>query len=203
MQDCVKTGHYFLKAKVMSSYRVDISYDVTVTLSQLSGFVRDASCTCVALSMGRCSQVTALLFALANYLENASDISCTDVKCTWNRGRKKEKNPKKLQDISYPSSSKKKKSQAESPERIIDYDPRAPAEKEENPEVLSYNMLWSLGKFGQCNSMWTTLLSHKYDDFILDCDEKDLLKKQCDILNSNLKRSPTIINDKKFPVMLV
>ena len=53
MQDSSKSGHYFLKSKVRASYTSEV-YDVTATLSQHSGFVRDASCTCVAMSLGYC-----------------------------------------------------------------------------------------------------------------------------------------------------
>ena len=50
---------------MMASFRSNVFYDVTVTLS---GFVRDASCTCVAFAMGRCSHVAALLYALVDYI---------------------------------------------------------------------------------------------------------------------------------------
>ena len=46
-----------MKAKIMASYSVSTEYDVTVTLSQVSGFVRDASCICKASAMGRCSHI--------------------------------------------------------------------------------------------------------------------------------------------------
>ena len=67
MQDSSKSGHYFLKSKVRASYTSEV-YDVTATLSQHSGFVRDASCTCRASAMGRCSHVTGLLYALVDYI---------------------------------------------------------------------------------------------------------------------------------------
>ncbi len=90
-------GHYFLQAKAMASMRTNVEYDVTVTLSQMSGFVKDASCTCVASAMGRCSHVTGLLYALEDFLEQASknpDITtCTSMPCTWNKGRQKHKSP--------------------------------------------------------------------------------------------------------------
>ena len=65
VQDCAKSGHYFLKAKIMASYSSTDSF-VSVTLSQALDFVRDASCTCRASAKGRCSHVTAILLALEN-----------------------------------------------------------------------------------------------------------------------------------------
>ncbi|XP_053400525.1 uncharacterized protein LOC128557300 [Mercenaria mercenaria] len=105
MQDCVKSEHYFLKSKVMASMRTNVEYDVTVTLSVHSGFVKDASCTCIASAMGRCSHVTGLLYALENFLSlSGKDLtSCTSLPCTWNRGRQKQKNPKRVQELSYSS----------------------------------------------------------------------------------------------------
>ena len=65
----------------MASYS-SAEYDVTATLSQASGFVRDASCTSKASAMGRCSHVAALLLALEEFLTTgSSDTSCTSVPC--------------------------------------------------------------------------------------------------------------------------
>ena len=73
MQDSSKSGHYFLKSKVRVSYTSEV-YDVTATLSQHSGFVRDASCTCRASAMGRCSHVTGLLYALVDYIDTCDTL---------------------------------------------------------------------------------------------------------------------------------
>ena len=66
---------------------------MTATLSQHSGFVRDASCTCCASAMGRCSHVTGLLYALVDHIDtcdtlNVDPQSCTSLPCAWNQGRK-------------------------------------------------------------------------------------------------------------------
>ena len=96
IQDSAKSGHYFMKTKVMVSYRRNVSYDVTVTLSQLSGFVRDASCMCVASAIGKRSHVTGLLYALLGCLklkESNKPESCTSHPCAWNQRRKRNKDP--------------------------------------------------------------------------------------------------------------
>ena len=92
MQDSSKSGHYFLKSKVRALYTSEV-YDVTATLSRHSGFVRDASCTCRASAMGRCSHVTGLLYALVDYIDTCDTLkvdpqSCTSLPCAWNQGRK-------------------------------------------------------------------------------------------------------------------
>lgn len=46
----------------MASCRVDTSYNVMLTISKSSGFVKNVSCTCVASGMGRCNHVAAVLF---------------------------------------------------------------------------------------------------------------------------------------------
>ena len=99
MQDSSKSGHYFLISKVRASYTSEV-YDVTATLSQHSGFVKDSSCTCRASAMGRCSHVTGLLYALVDYIDTCDTLkvdpqSCTSLPCAWNQGRKSNKLPKK------------------------------------------------------------------------------------------------------------
>ena len=112
MQDSSKSGHYFLKSKVRASYTSEV-YDVTATLSPHSGFVRDASCTCRASAMGRCSHVTGLLYALVDYIDTCDTLkvdpqSCTSLPSAWNQGRKSNKLPKKVQKSVYPSAKKRK-----------------------------------------------------------------------------------------------
>ena len=80
MQDSSKSGHYFLKTKVWASYTSEV-YDVTATLSQHSGFVRDASCTCHASAMGRCSHVTGLLYALVDYIDTCDTLKVDPQSC--------------------------------------------------------------------------------------------------------------------------
>ncbi|MCG7868599.1 MAG: YqaJ viral recombinase family protein [Candidatus Thiodiazotropha taylori] len=192
IHDCCKSGHYFMKAKVMASYSVSTEYDVTVTLSQVSGFVRDASCTCKASAMGRCSHVTALLLALKNYLDTcSSDISCTSVPCTWNRGRQKRKTPKRVQQLSY--STKKRKCQD-----VINFDPRAPSTVK-NDLQLQDDLLWNIETSSMYSCMWSSLLEYKYSDYDLDNEHLQVLKEWREIFLQNLK----VPNKSNDPVLLV
>ncbi|CAC5410448.1 unnamed protein product [Mytilus coruscus] len=63
----------------MASYRIDTFYNENVTVSSTTGFVKDASCNCVGSSMGRCSHVAAVLFALLDYTQQfgTDQASCT------------------------------------------------------------------------------------------------------------------------------
>ena len=181
VQDCAKYGHYFLKAKIMASYS-STDYDVTVTLSQTSGFVRDASCTCKASAMARCSHVTALLLGLEDYLLNLSanpDLSCTSVPCTWNRGRQRKKTPKRVQELSY--STKKRKCLD-----VINFDPRAPSTVPTENQT-SESLLRNIESDNLCNCMWFSLLEHQYSDYDLDPTRVQLLKDMRDIFLQNLK----------------
>ena len=180
MKDCQKKDHYFVKAKVMASYKVDVFYDTTVTLSSQSGFVKDASCNCVASGMGRCNHVAALLFAILDYIERYGHepAASTSLKCTWNVGRKRKKNPQKAQDS---VSGKKKKVH-----NIIKYDPRPPSQREPGENETKSDLLWSLGCNNINDSMWSTVLFNSYSDFELNSVETEVLKQQRKLLLQNL-----------------
>lgn len=182
MKDCRKNEHYFIKAKVMASYKVDVFYDTTVTLSSQSGFVKDASCNCVASGMGRCNHVAALLFAMLDYMERYGHepAASTSMKCTWNVGRKRKKNPQKAQD-SVKLSGKKKKVHD-----IIKFDPRPPSLCEPGENGSKRDLLWSLGCYRLNDSMWNTVLFHTYSDFELDSVQTEVLKEQRKLLLENL-----------------
>ena len=86
---------------------------MTATLSQHSGFVRDAFCTCRASAMGRCSHVTGLLYAFVDYIDTCDTLkvdpqSCTSLPCAWNQGRKSNKLPKKSARVSLPKCKEEK-----------------------------------------------------------------------------------------------
>ncbi|KAJ8300509.1 LOW QUALITY PROTEIN: hypothetical protein KUTeg_022028 [Tegillarca granosa] len=104
MKDCERNGKYFLKAKVMASYNAGAFYDTNVQISKESGFMRHS---CVASCMGHCSHVSALLFALEDFIENYG-TDCTSRKCEWNKGRTKERNPKRVAETDYASVKKKR-----------------------------------------------------------------------------------------------
>ena len=193
MQDSAKCGHYFLKSKVRASYTSEV-YDVTVTLSQQSGFVRDASCTCRASAMGRCSHVTGLLYALVDYIDTCEAIkidpqSCTSLPCAWNQGRKSNKQPKKVQESVYPSAKKRKIHD------IINYDPRAPVTCCTDAEKQAGQLISSLQNHKHC--MWLSLLTYNYKDYCLDIEHTSILKEQIQQFIQNLKVGST----SNFPVV--
>ena len=179
VEDCAKSGHYFLKAKIMASYSTT-DYYVTITLSQASGFVRDASCTCKASAMGRCSHVTAILLGLEDYLtKRNSDVSCTSVPCTWNRGRQKRKTPKRVQELSY--SNKKRKCV-----EVINFDPRAPSTVQGESQ-LTESLLRNIESNELTDCMWYSVLERQYSDYDLDPTRVQLLKDLREIFLQNLK----------------
>ena len=197
MQDSAKCGHYFLKSKVRASYTTEI-YDVTVTLSQQSGFVRDASCTCRASAMGRCSHITGLLFALVDYIDTCDSLkvdpqSCTSLPCAWNQGRKSNKQPKKVQESVYPSAKKRKVHD------IIDFDPRAPVTRGTNEEKQSGHFLSCLQKHNQADCMWLSLLRHHYADYSFDDDHISVLT----IKRAQLLQNLRVESDSNYPVQIV
>ena len=53
----------------MSSYQLNIQYNVYVTIVNITSSVVDGSCECKALAMGRCySHVAALLLTFDDYI---------------------------------------------------------------------------------------------------------------------------------------
>jgi hypothetical protein len=106
LMDVTTQGFYFVKAKVMASYRVNTFYPVHITLVADTGFICDSSCECVASSLGRCSHVAGTLFALLDYMNTVpvadiSDISVTSKLCTWNKGRQGKRLQGKICDTVY------------------------------------------------------------------------------------------------------
>ncbi|CAC5403327.1 unnamed protein product [Mytilus coruscus] len=105
IMDTVKRGtcYYFLKAKVDASMKKE-QRTVHVTLSNVSGAVLDASCTCPASALGRCNHVAAvLLFINKHVKEHGYDpLACTAKPCEWNQGKRLEKSIK-ISDAIYSS----------------------------------------------------------------------------------------------------
>ena len=86
MQDSkiVEENHYCVRSLVLSSYRKD-QYNVFVMLHEVTGKVLDARCHCEVSAMGRCSHVSALLYAILDYktMFEKKNIPCTSKLCTW------------------------------------------------------------------------------------------------------------------------
>jgi hypothetical protein len=101
----------------MASYKIDTSYSVTVTLSLTSGFVQNASCTCIASAMGRCSHIAAVIFGLLDYNQKYGyePAACTSKNVNGMSGGK---DPKKITDAKYLGIKKKKN------DDLITFDPR-------------------------------------------------------------------------------
>ncbi|KAL3869509.1 hypothetical protein ACJMK2_042180 [Sinanodonta woodiana] len=189
MKDCEKNGTYYLKAKVMASYVMSTMYDTMVQISEDSGFVRDASCTCIASSTGRCSHVCALLFAMLDYIEkNGTDVqSCTSKSCDWNKGHKRYKDPKCVSDVIYENIKKQKISD------VILYDP-TPAYSQQTPQKAGTDLLNATesNSMSSSESMWQSKLYKQYVDYELDTESKALLceKRRALLQNISIPSSP-------------
>ena len=124
MMDTKTEEHYFLKAHVWPSMRNELPHNVLIILSVSSGALIHASCDpCKVSALGRCSHVVAVSFSLLDHVhvnEQGPTIStrCTSKECSWNKGKKRDKNPERLLEVKYPS--KRKLSST----HVIDFDPR-------------------------------------------------------------------------------
>ena len=84
-------NEYIVRAHVQHSMKSFLPLNVTVTVSNISGYVKTASCDCIASSLGRCAHIAAVLLKLSD-TENIIEPS-TSKPCTWNKGKKRVKNP--------------------------------------------------------------------------------------------------------------
>ena len=100
MTDTKTEEHYFLRAHVWPSMRSQLPHNVTIILYVSSGAVIHAACDpCKVFALGRCSHVVAVLFSSLDYVnEHRPTICtpCTSKECTWNIGKKRDKNPQRL-----------------------------------------------------------------------------------------------------------
>ena len=64
MQDAESASHYFVKAKVMASYKTNKLYDTTCSMSKASGFIVDASCICESLCYGEMQSCVCLVVCI-------------------------------------------------------------------------------------------------------------------------------------------
>ena len=169
---------YYLKASVNASM-ISTRYSVLVKLSKTSGAVQDASCECKASSLKRCSHVSALLLYLSYHVKHHGyepNLSCTEKLATWNKG-KKDKNPSKVHEATYPS--KKIKSQT------IKHDPR-PASQQSVTQHQINGFLSHLQQSGE-GGMWQTLLKIEYSNYQLAPERKEVLLNLSYILHTNMR----------------
>ena len=107
MMDTKSDKHYFLRAHVWPSMRNELPHNVIIILSVTSGAVIHVSCQpCKLSELGRCSHVVSLLLTLLDHVEEHGptlSTPCTSQECSWNKGKKKEKQPKRISDTNYPT----------------------------------------------------------------------------------------------------
>ena len=185
MMDTETEEHYFLKAHVWPSMRNELPHNVLIILSVSSGAVIHASCDpCKVSTLERCSHVVAVLFSLLDHVNGQGptiSTPCTSKECSWNKGKKRDKNPERLSEIKYPS--KRKLSST----RVIDFDPRPKSFRRVTSSHIN-ELLRDLQSISQkCNdiSMWETQLEIKYEDYQLeDVNLDHLMNNTAAILQS-------------------
>ena len=188
MMDTVNGDHYLVRAHVWPSMRADLPHNVVVVLSVNSGAVLHASCDpCRASSLRRCSHVVAVLFCILDHVQKHGTMlktPCTSQECSWNKGTKRNKNPRRVSDATYPS---KRSKQTLS---VIEFDPRPARYREVNEQHIN-KFLRNIQALSQAEdrgvSMWETQLRFTYSDYALDCERKEVLLEQVKLLYSNLK----------------
>ena len=184
MTDTKTNDYYHLKAHVWPSMKTDFPHNVLVILSVKSGPVIHASCDpCKASELGRFSHVVAVLLSLVDHVQKHEVIPttpCTSQECTWNKGKKRKKNPQRLSAAKYPSKLKKRKIQ------VIDFDPR-PAKYRKISSNHVNNFVCNLHTISANQnkvSMWETQLTITYSDYNLE--DTSVIEQQVSDLMSNL-----------------
>lgn len=184
--DAKTESHYFIRCHVWPSMRSDLPHNVLVILSVISGAVIHASCEpCKVSALGRCSHVVALLLFLLDHIKKyGSTVStpCTSQECSWNKGKKRTKDPRRLSDTQYPTKMKKSKLP------LADFDPRPIPYRQVNASHIN-NFIINLQKISSTVnsiSMWETQLSLEYSDYELDEEREMSLHQQTQQLIQNL-----------------
>ena len=178
--------HYFLKGHVWPSMRAELPHNVLIILSATSGAIIHASCyPCKVAALGRCSHIVAVLFSLLDHVEKygpAVSKPATSQECTWNKGKKRDKDPKRLSCADYPSK-KRKAAMA-----VEDFDPRPAKYRQVKPEHVNGLLrdLQSISANKNESSMWETQLQLSYDDYEQSDIDMNIVNKQIKILIENL-----------------
>ena len=177
--------HYFLKGHVWPSMRTELTHNILIIISA-SGAIIHASChPCKVAALGRCRHIVAVLFSLLDHVEKyapAVSISATSQECTWNKGKKRDKDPKRLSCADYPS--KRRKAAV----AVEDSDPRPAKYRQVKPEHVNA-LLWGLQSISANkneSSTWETQLQLSYDDYELSNMDMNNVNKQIKILIENL-----------------
>ena len=141
----------------------ELPLNVFIAISNVSGYVKNAKCDCRASAIGRCCHVAPLLLKLSDFSTENSNIvikPSTSEPCTWNKGKKRAKKPKKLHEAEYSSSKRKPYSQ------LYEWDPR-PKDKRSVSNKLIQNLIISLQSINTKPSMRESLLPLQYENFNL------------------------------------
>ena len=135
----------------------------------------DSSCACKSSSMGRCSHIAGLLFALEDYTIQFGHkpTSSTSKLCQWNVGRKKRNNPQPAHEANYNN----KKA---TPNRIITHDPRPMGSETEQSNRNFANMFIATLPNVANNTMFATVLEIVYEDYTLGSNRRLVL---CELVN--------------------
>ena len=178
IEDCLTNENYFLRGHVHHSMKAEKPLKVILVLSSIPGFVKFTQCDCRAAALGRCAHVTAVLLMLSDYVaENGYIVqdACTSNPCQWNKGKKRTKNPQKLHQAEYSSSSKRQRS-----DELYKWDPR-PEECRDNIDVSTASrfvvQLQAASLSTDRLSMSETLSKVSYEDFELSAVDVAYYKK--------------------------
>lgn len=169
--------------------RTELPYSVVLVTSLNSGAVLHAPCEpCRASSLGHCSHVVAVLFSVLDCVQNHASVltqPCTSQQCSWNKGKKRNKNPKRVNHAKYLS---KRAKQSALP--VTEFDPR-PAKYREVKTKHINNFLNNIQLLSQVEGReickWKTQLKFTYNDYSLDCERSRVLFERVTALYNNLK----------------
>ena len=180
--------HYLARAHVWPSMKNELPHNVAVVLSVNSGAVIHASCEpCRVSFLGRCSHVVAVLFTVLDHVQKHGSVAsrpCTSQECSWNKGKKRDKNPQRISDANFDSKLRK----AATP--VIDFNPRPAKCRLVTPDHISRFVvnLQCLSQNGNGNiSMWETQLKITYHEYDLTRDQSELLSEKVTVLLENIK----------------
>ena len=101
-----ESGNYLLRAHVHHSMKRLLPLKVGVLISGASGSILTCECTCRVSEVKRCAHIAALLLFLDDHVKEHGYIvtsPSTSKPCDWNKGKKRDKNPKPLHEASYSS----------------------------------------------------------------------------------------------------
>ena len=187
IQDSENPDHYFVRAHVQHSMKKELPLSVKVLISKASGFIKKATCTCIARSLGRCSHVAAVLLHLSDYVaENGHMVQVpkTSQPCTWNKGSKRKKDPKALHKATYKSQKRK------SCDALYNWNPMPKKYQGVIDNERKNKFISDLQRHSAITgniSMWETVLRYTYEDFEPDFEHQNIIKELVNQFKDNLQ----------------